>query len=384
MEKEALQQLRNVASLPIVHSHVAAMPDVHFGIGATVGSVIPTRNAIIPAAVGVDIGCGMVAVRTSLRADQLPDDLKALRSAIERAVPHGRTDNGGVNDVGGWGEVPATSSAAWAGLEPSFRKIVDRHPKAGSFNTARHLGTLGTGNHFIEVCLDEDDFVWVMLHSGSRGVGNRIGKHFIQLARKDMGTLVRNLPDVDLANVSGIELYDQADTLLASAFAPLNGGGLSFVGITLDPGQQAARVRVISGNLALGAAALDTVSQDVVAMDDFIYSEPTAFTAVPEPGEYAAFGAVAEGLDVLGAIGEAAVDSGGVPLQNIRIKHTLVLADPFLESENDADADDETALAPDADGGWLLMEAELIEPDFYLASAPEGGKRFAEAVKGRL
>jgi len=210
MEKEALQQLRNVASLPIVHSHVAAMPDVHFGIGATVGSVIPTLSAIIPAAVGVDIGCGMVAVRTSLRADQLPDDLKPLRSAIERAVPHGRTDGGGKGDRGAWNDVPAANADSWRKLQRDYERLVELHPSLDRGKTAEHLGTLGGGNHFLELCIDEEDRVWVMLHSGSRGVGNRIGQHFIQLAKKDMGTLVRNLPDIDLAYVrEGTERFDE-------------------------------------------------------------------------------------------------------------------------------------------------------------------------------
>lgn len=205
----AMAQLRGVAKLPFIHRHVAGMPDVHWGQGATVGSVIATKGAIIPAAVGVDIGCGMMAVRTTARADQLPDNLHAMRTAIEASVPHGRTDNGGVNDVGGWSDVPSASREAWVGLESGFRAIVDKHPKAGSFNTARHLGTLGTGNHFIEICLDEDDFVWVMLHSGSRGIGNRIGSYFIELAKRDMRKWLINLPDEDLAYLpEGTDHFD--------------------------------------------------------------------------------------------------------------------------------------------------------------------------------
>ncbi len=199
-DPNAIQQLRNVASLPIVHSHVAAMPDVHFGIGATVGSVIPTKRAIIPAAVGVDIGCGMMAVKTSLRAEDLPDDLKAIRSAIEAAVPHGRTDQGGRNDKGSWrSELPARVAAAWKLLEKDQRRIVEKHKKLDAGRSAGQLGTLGSGNHFIEMCLDESGSVWIVLHSGSRGIGNKIGTHFIALAKKDMGRQVANLPDRDLA-----------------------------------------------------------------------------------------------------------------------------------------------------------------------------------------
>jgi tRNA-splicing ligase RtcB len=199
VEEEAKQQLRNIASLPFIYRWIAVMPDVHLGKGATVGSVIPTTKAIIPAAVGVDIGCGMMAVRTSLNARDLPDDLRALRSTIERAVPHGRTANGGSNDRGAWRKPPPRNAAAWAELLPQYKDIVSRHPRLGQGNDANHLGTLGTGNHFIEVCLDEAESVWIVLHSGSRGVGNRIGQFFIELAKQDMRKLMVNLPDQDLA-----------------------------------------------------------------------------------------------------------------------------------------------------------------------------------------
>jgi len=198
-DDNAIRQLQNVARLPIVHGHVAAMPDVHWGIGATVGSVIPTKGAIIPAAVGVDIGCGMMAVRTSMTASDLPDDLKGLRSDIERNVPHGRTNRGGKGDRGAWFHVPARSETAWKKLRPGYEQIIERHPKLDRGATVTQLGTLGGGNHFVEVCLDEEQRVWVMLHSGSRGVGNRIGMHFISLAKKDMEQHIHNLPDKDLA-----------------------------------------------------------------------------------------------------------------------------------------------------------------------------------------
>lgn len=203
----AEQQLRNIASLPFIHSHVAAMPDVHWGLGATVGSVIPCRKAIIPAAVGVDIGCGMMAVRTSLTSHQLPDTLSELRSGIEKAVPHGRTGSGKVaNDRGAWGTPPAAIAAVWKSepfrqgtLEQGLEAVVAKHPVLRKANSVHHLGTLGTGNHFIEVCLDEADRVWVMLHSGSRGVGNRIGTYFIELAKKDMERFFISLPDANLS-----------------------------------------------------------------------------------------------------------------------------------------------------------------------------------------
>ncbi len=200
LEDEARQQLHNVAALPFVHQHVAVMPDVHWGKGATVGSVIPMLGAIVPAAVGVDIGCGMAAVRTTVTAAQLPDSLNRLRLEIEAAVPHGRTDNGGRNDIGAWrGEVPAAAEAAWATLADRYAQVIEEHPKAAHPRTAGHLGTLGTGNHFVELCLDEEDRLWVMLHSGSRGIGNRIGTYFIELAKQEMRRWFVNLPDADLA-----------------------------------------------------------------------------------------------------------------------------------------------------------------------------------------
>jgi tRNA-splicing ligase RtcB len=209
IEDAAKQQLENVARLPVVFHHVAVMPDVHFGIGATVGSVVPTEGAIIPAAVGVDIGCGMMAVETSLTAARLPETLAPLRTAIERAVPHGRTANGGRGDRGAWHDIPATTGDAWAALATDYRALADKHPKLGQGNDVNHLGTLGTGNHFIEVCLDERDRVWLMLHSGSRGVGNRIGSYFIELARRDMAAHLKDLPDKDLAYLrEGTQHFD--------------------------------------------------------------------------------------------------------------------------------------------------------------------------------
>ena len=213
LEDQAHDQLKNLASLPFIHKHVAAMPDVHWGMGATIGSVIATKGAIVPAAVGVDIGCGMMAVKTTLTANDLPDNLHAIRSEIEQFVPHGRSDNGGKNDKGGWGDdVPQLIARRWSHeLSLGYHEIIMKHPKAKAFNTYNQLGTLGTGNHFIEVCLDEDDNVWVMLHSGSRGVGNRIGMYFIQEAKKEMERyhIDSYLPDKDLSYlVEHTEIFD--------------------------------------------------------------------------------------------------------------------------------------------------------------------------------
>lgn len=206
LEWEARQQLINVAKLPFIHKHVAVMPDVHWGMGATIGSVIPTYGAIVPAAVGVDIGCGMMAVRTALTANDLPENLRELREAIEKAVPHGRTKHGQVGDKGGWHrDIPRSVGQVFREeLGSDLTAIFDAHPKLKSkrVNSLSHLGTLGSGNHFIEVCLDESNNVWVMLHSGSRGIGNRLGSYFIQLAKEDMRKWFINLPDSNLAYFS--------------------------------------------------------------------------------------------------------------------------------------------------------------------------------------
>lgn len=199
LEDQAREQLANVARLPFVHRWVAAMPDVHAGIGAVVGSVIPMKGAIVPAAVGVDIGCGMMAVQTSLLSKDLPDTLGPMRSAIEKAVPHGRSVGRNRRDPGSWGKPPDGVAGAWKDLSPGLEQIEGKHPKIRGANHVVHLGTLGTGNHFIEVCVDESESVWFLLHSGSRGIGNRIGSYFIELAKEDLRGTLGNLPDVDLA-----------------------------------------------------------------------------------------------------------------------------------------------------------------------------------------
>lgn len=193
------QQVKNISTMPFIHRHIALMPDCHMGIGATVGSVIPTLGAIIPAAVGVDLGCGMDAIRTSLKANQLPDNLKEIRSAIEAAVPHGRTDNGGANDRGAWHDLPDVVGEAWKLMSEKYEVLVSKSAKVAHRAPEKQLGSLGGGNHFIELCLDQEDRVWIMLHSGSRGIGNKIGSYFIAAAKKDMERFFINLPDKDLA-----------------------------------------------------------------------------------------------------------------------------------------------------------------------------------------
>jgi tRNA-splicing ligase RtcB len=222
VDEESKAQLRNAAKLPFIYKWIAVMPDVHAGKGATVGSVIPTKGAIIPAAVGVDIGCGMMASRTTLSGSDLPDSLAGMRSAIERAVPHGRTLG---RDKGAWDAPHARAVEAWGELHPRFQAICTKYPKLAKTNNLNHLGTLGTGNHFIEVCLDQEDRVWFMLHSGSRGVGNAIGSLFIELAKEDMRRWFVNVPDADLAYFpEGTEHFDDYVEAVqwAQDFARLN------------------------------------------------------------------------------------------------------------------------------------------------------------------
>lgn len=195
IEEEAIRQLRSLAQLTFIHSHIAVMPDVHVGKGATVGSVIPTKKAIIPATVGVDIGCGMNAVRLSLKAGQLPDNLAKIRQAIEAKVPVGFNQH-------------ASITAKMSTLDPLAKRlkcITDKHPgllkmlRNFERTWARQLGTLGGGNHFIELCVDENQDVWVMLHSGSRGIGNCLGEYFITLAKKERESRFGYIPERDLA-----------------------------------------------------------------------------------------------------------------------------------------------------------------------------------------
>ncbi len=211
-EDKAKEQLNNIAQMDFIHSHIAVMPDVHMGKGATIGSVIPSVDAVIPAAVGVDIGCGMLAVKTSLKAEQLPDNLLAIRTAFEKAIPHGRTKSGrgrANRDKGAWHNIPELVASEWLKLEKRFKAICEKHPLIEKSNHIVHLGTMGTGNHFLELCLDEFNAVWIMLHSGSRGVGNRIGNYFIELAKKDMERNDVHLPDKNLAYLKeGSEYFD--------------------------------------------------------------------------------------------------------------------------------------------------------------------------------
>lgn len=198
-EAGAITQLKKTASMPFVFKHVAAMPDTHIGIGATIGTVLPTQGAVIPSAVGVDLGCGMIAQQTTLRREDFTD-LPGLRAAIEAAVPCGRTNNGGAGDRGAWGTVPEYVQKVWdEQFAGDYAIVVTKNPGAQARNTVNQLGTLGSGNHFIELTTDEQGFVWIVLHSGSRGLGNKIGTYFTDLAKKRCAEWFITLPDPDLA-----------------------------------------------------------------------------------------------------------------------------------------------------------------------------------------
>ena len=234
LDEASLKQLTQVSELPFIYKHVAVMPDAHLGKGCTIGSVIPTRKAIIPAAVGVDIGCGMMAVKTNLTSDQLSgfttDALKSIRMGIESGVPLGAGGAHASRRVSTFqARIPFTSAGEAPDLERELKEILDKHPKvlqkAGSDKWYRQIGSLGSGNHFIEICLDENEAVWVMLHSGSRGTGNRFGTYFIELAKKDMRAHHIHTPNVDLAYLSeGTEYFDDyvQAVFWSQAYASLN------------------------------------------------------------------------------------------------------------------------------------------------------------------
>jgi tRNA-splicing ligase RtcB len=216
LDEKAEAQALTTSKMPFIFPHLALMPDAHLGLGATVGSVIPTLHAVMPAAVGVDIGCGMIAVRTQFTAAELRPDLKMLRESIERAIPL---------------SAGARNNTIVATAEPRIRELEELAEKAGfdpsSYLGAwrQQLGTLGSGNHFIEVSLDETDAVWLFLHSGSRGVGNKIAKRHITIAQKLMQKWWISLPDPDLAYlVEGTREFDRYITELnwAQHYALLN------------------------------------------------------------------------------------------------------------------------------------------------------------------
>ena len=221
VDEDAVKQLYRLSNMPFIHRHIAVMADMHSGIGATIGTVLATKGAIIPAAVGVDLGCSMSYTQTNLTASNLPESLRGLREALEQAIPNGRTNNGQRGDKGGWDidNLPFDVRQIWdTYLGPGYAKIIAKHPKASGYNCVSHLGTLGTGNHFIEVTLDENDNVGIMVHSGSRGPGNRIGAYFIERAKEEMSRyfIDQFLEDKDLAYL--VEHSDLFDDYIEAVF----------------------------------------------------------------------------------------------------------------------------------------------------------------------
>jgi tRNA-splicing ligase RtcB (3'-phosphate/5'-hydroxy nucleic acid ligase) len=223
IEESALQQLVDTSNLPFIYKWVAAMPDCHTGQGATIGSVIPTIGAICPSSVGVDIGCGMIAAHfpsSILGKDKVEANTQSIYDEICKAVPHGRTDNGGSNDIGSWrGNPPNLVIKYWTSLDSTYRELIGRHPKANSLGAGTHqLGTLGGGNHFIEVSYDENGEIWVVIHSGSRGPGNKFGAYFSKLAKQECDRWFISLPNNDLAYlVGGTDYFN--DYLAAQAWS---------------------------------------------------------------------------------------------------------------------------------------------------------------------
>lgn len=216
IEPSTLEQAQRTASMPFIHPHLALMPDAHLGKGATVGSVIPTLGAIMPAAVGVDIGCGMLAVKTQYHRDELTGDLAALRRAIEAAIPLSA------------GRYNTRLTATAEGRAETLTTLADKagfNPAGYAANWPLQLGSLGSGNHFVEVTVDETGVVWLFLHSGSRGIGNKIATHHIRVAQEAMKRWWINLPDPDLAYL--VEGTDEFWTYIrqlrwAQEFALLN------------------------------------------------------------------------------------------------------------------------------------------------------------------
>lgn len=199
-DENTIEQLKKLAQLPFIYKWVASMPDAHFGCGSAVGTVMATAGAICPSTCGVDIGCGMIAVNTGLKRSDFGDNLGYLRERIEQAVPNGRSDNGGPRDIGAWGEVPGHIQKVWdTEFDAEYRGITFEHPGAAARNTVTQLGTLGTGNHFVELSATEAGEVWIVLHSGSRGLGNKIGSYFTGLAKDLCKKWFVSLPDPELA-----------------------------------------------------------------------------------------------------------------------------------------------------------------------------------------
>lgn len=221
LDDETIRQALRSSRLPVVSGHIALMADAHYGLGATVGSVIPTEAALIPAAVGVDIGCGMIASETDLRASHLPEDLKPLLRSLENKIPSG---------VGQGHRYISPQAERWLAANRPHTRLSDKQVQ----KTLSQFGTLGSGNHFFEICLDEADRVWVVLHSGSRGIGNELAQGYVKTAQRLMKALQIALEDRDLAYLSeGTPEFDAylADLNWAQDYARANRDAMMDAGL---------------------------------------------------------------------------------------------------------------------------------------------------------
>jgi len=355
-------QLTKLAAMPFVHRWVAAMPDAHLGKGATVGSVIATRGAIIPAAVGVDIGCGMMAARTTLVASQLPDSLSALRAAIEKAVPAGR---------GKWDDAPASVTRAWSGLAEGFARIEAKHPAVHGDPAMKQLGTLGSGNHFIELCADEDERVWVMLHSGSRGVGNRIGSYFIERAKEEMRRYFISLPDADMAylveGTTGFEDYMEA-IAWAQDYARLNREVM--MGSVLGALARSGDLPAFTANEQVVACHHNYISREHHYGADVLVTRKGAVRAAKGeygivPGSMGAKSYIVRGLGHPESF-ESCSHGAGRKMSRTEAKRRFTLADhaaatAHVECRKDEDVIDETPMAYKSIDDVMRAQADLCE-----------------------
>lgn len=358
LEDEARAQLLNVARLPIVGPYIAVMPDVHWGNGATVGSVIPQRGAIIPAAVGVDIGCGMMAIQTDVKADELDGKLPRIREAIEASVPVGGPGAIGSWHTQGWWKEPERIVDIWdAELRGGYDTILALHPKLGFGDknakkpgySHEQLGTLGTGNHFIEVCLDTENTVWIMLHSGSRGVGNRIGTYFIERAKEQAIKLNRTV-DADAALAWLDDGTDEFNDYLyavswAQSFAKRNRA------IMMDTVQMSLE-KVLGGDIKRQAMAVNCHHNYVEQLPDGTYLTRKGAVSAREgelgiiPGSMGARSFIVRGKGHAESF-ESCSHGAGRSMSRGKARKTFTVADheaatAGVECRKDADVLDET------------------------------------------
>jgi len=215
LEATAIKQINELSYLKdqngkLIAQQIAIMPDAHMGMGCSIGTVFTTREHIIPSSTGVDLGCGMLICKTTLKEEDFNFDRHPIRMAIEASIPVGRSKDGRKGDCGAWDTIPSSVQTVWDNyLSKDFEVLCQKYPSFRTANSIVHLGTLGTGNHFIEVTIDETGAVWFLLHSGSRGIGNKIGTTFIALAKKELGSYLNSIPNKDLAFLTkGTKTFD--------------------------------------------------------------------------------------------------------------------------------------------------------------------------------